>query len=77
MEADVGTVQEVVTLARRAGLIPEDWVDGERAPEPVVPLEFANAEEATLADNRSQVRVRSLAERGQERSVRRRIRRAG
>jgi hypothetical protein len=47
MDADVGTVQEIVTHARRAGILPESWVDDERAPDPIVPLGFADAEEAS------------------------------
>ncbi len=46
MEADVGTVQEIVVSARRAGLLPESWVDDQRAPDPIVPLEFTDASEA-------------------------------
>jgi hypothetical protein len=46
MVADPATVQEVMALARRAGMIREDWVADERAPDPIVPLEFTDADEA-------------------------------
>jgi hypothetical protein len=34
MEVDPDVVQEVLALARRAGLVPEAWVADECAPEP-------------------------------------------
>jgi hypothetical protein len=36
-EAGVAYVQDIVVQARRAGLIPEEWVADTRAPEPVLP----------------------------------------
>lgn len=46
MDADPATVQEVLAHARRTGSIPESWVDDERAPDPIIPLEFADADAA-------------------------------
>lgn len=53
MEADPATVQEVVALARRAGIIPEHWVADGRMPDASVPLSFDDAEEAIDAIERA------------------------
>jgi hypothetical protein len=46
MEAHQDLVQELLVKARRAELIPEEWVADERAPEPVVPLAYESATDA-------------------------------
>jgi hypothetical protein len=46
MEADPATVQEVLVLARRAGIIDEDLVADDRAPDAFVPLTWDDADEA-------------------------------
>ena len=48
-------VQECLVLARRAGLVPEDWIEDTRAPEPDVPY-FSNA----TAEDRVQGILRSI-----------------
>lgn len=49
MEAHKESVREVLVLARRAGIIPEDWVADTRAPEPDAPLEYDDAEDLARA----------------------------
>lgn len=44
MDASVASVQEVLALARRAGIVDEDWIEDTRAPDPAVP--FFNDETA-------------------------------
>jgi hypothetical protein len=44
MQADPERVGEVILLARRAGMIKEQWVEDGRAPEPIGPLEFGDPE---------------------------------
>jgi hypothetical protein len=44
-EAHPAAVQEVLVLARRAGIIPEHWVADTRAPAPEVPIAFDDAED--------------------------------
>lgn len=45
MEAHPGAVQEVLVMARRAGLIPEHWVADTRAPGAIVPLSYESTDE--------------------------------
>ena len=45
MEAHAEAVQEVLVLARRAGLIPEEWVADTRAPDAIIPLSYRNADD--------------------------------
>ena len=53
MEADPKTVQEVMVLARRAGIIPENWVADARAPSPLMPATASGAEsEVRMIDAR-------------------------
>jgi hypothetical protein len=51
MEAHPAAVQEVLVMARRAGIIPEGWVADTRAPTPLVQRyqEDADAEAASIA----------------------------
>lgn len=48
-EAHPAAVQEVLVLARRAGMIPEDWVADVRAPEPIGGDGWDDAEERVQA----------------------------
>jgi hypothetical protein len=53
MDASVTLVQDILTKARRAGLVREDWIEDTRAPLPAVPLyddETAEQVAAQLAD---------------------------
>lgn len=54
MDASVASVQEVLALARRAGIISENWIEDTRAPAPAVPSyddgETAESLAASLAD---------------------------
>jgi hypothetical protein len=45
MEAHPDSVQEVLLLARRAGIIPETWVADTRAPDPIGPASWEDAED--------------------------------
>jgi hypothetical protein len=45
MEAHIEYVGDVLGRARRAGLIPEPWVADGRAPDPIIPITFDDAEE--------------------------------
>jgi hypothetical protein len=69
MEASPDTVQEVLLLARRAGLIPEEWVADARAPEPLGPVVYDDAADfaATVAAEARGFRLD--AQRGQPRHV--------
>lgn len=51
-EAHPAAVQEVLVLARRAGIIPESWVADTKAPSPMAPLAYEDADEfaAEVAD---------------------------
>ncbi|HTF54799.1 MAG TPA: hypothetical protein VK735_45775 [Pseudonocardia sp.] len=44
--ADQQAVAEVLNLARRAGMIPEDWIADTRTPDPLVPLYDDDPEQA-------------------------------
>lgn len=54
MDASVAAVQEVLALARRAGIISENWIEDTRAPVPAVPSyddgETAESLAASLAE---------------------------
>jgi hypothetical protein len=45
MRANPEAVQEVLALARRAGIIPEGWVADARAPDPIADTYYADAEQ--------------------------------
>jgi hypothetical protein len=45
LEVHPAAVQEVLALARRAGIIPESWVADGHAPDPIEPLTFADADD--------------------------------
>ncbi len=45
MEAHPDAVQDVLVLARRAGIIPEEWVADTRAPDPLTVATFDDADE--------------------------------
>jgi len=49
MTAHPAAVQEIVVMARRAGLIPEEWVADTRAPDPIRP--YFNGSAAEVADS--------------------------
>ena len=49
MDASPRDVQEILTQARRAGLVDEDWIDDTRAPDPAVP-EYDDETAEQMAD---------------------------
>ena len=52
MEAHPAAVQEVLVMARRAGLIPEEWVADTRAPDAIVPLSYEERRRLRAAGGR-------------------------
>jgi hypothetical protein len=69
MEASPETVQEVLVLARRAGIIAEHWVADARAPEPLTVPSYVNAEEFAAETVELAKSFQLDLQRGQERYI--------
>jgi hypothetical protein len=65
MEARPEHVQEVLVLARRAGLVPEAWVADARAPQPITELYYDDADQFAAGLVASAERFRLDPQRGQ------------
>jgi hypothetical protein len=59
MEASQKNIQEVLQMARRAGIIRESWVADDRAPDPLTPWTFTDADDyaAWVAEDAKQFQL--------------------
>jgi hypothetical protein len=69
MMAHPAAVQEVLLLARRAGIIPEDWVADSRAPEAIGFSSYSSGAEFADVVRRSAANFRLDPQRGQRRYI--------